>query len=105
MSKICFECHNVIAILYNITYCNVNALHNMTRLNNTTHLVHIDRSEMCFTAGIQILDKCVAISAARFGDLEPGQFFEPFGAQYFDLVILKFGFFLGSFLKLSKKPV
>ena len=45
-------------------------------------------------------------SAARFGDLEPfGQFFEPFGAQYFDLAIFKFGSFLGSFLKLSKKTV
>ena len=44
------------------------------------------------------------ISAARFGDLEPfGRFFEPFGAQYFDLAILKFGSFLGSFLKIVKK--
>ena len=43
-------------------------------------------------------------SAARFGDLEPfGQIFEPLGAQYFDLAILKFSSFLGSFSKIVKK--
>ena len=43
-------------------------------------------------------------SAARFGDLEPfGRFFEPFGAQYFDLAILKFGSFLGFFFKNCQK--
>ena len=36
--------------------------------------------------------------AVRFGDLLPfGLLFEPFGDQYFDLAILKFGSFLGYF--------
>ena len=42
-------------------------------------------------------------SAGRFGDLEPfGLLFEPFGDQYFDLAILKFGYFLGYFPKIVK---
>ena len=41
----------------------------------------------------------IITSAARFGDLWPfGQLFEPFDDQFFDLAILKFGSFLGSFL-------
>ena len=37
-------------------------------------------------------------SAARFGNLEP------FGSQYFDLAILKFGYFLSYLSKIVKKP-
>ena len=43
-------------------------------------------------------------SAARFGVLSPyGRLFETFGYQNFVLATLKFGNFLGDFLKIVKK--
>ena len=44
-------------------------------------------------------------SAARFRYLSPfGLPFEPFGDQYFALATLQFGYFLGYFWKIVKKP-
>ena len=45
-------------------------------------------------------------SAARFGNLYVFQLLnEPFGDQYFALLTLKFGYILGKFEKIVKKPV